>query len=131
MIEKHNDATRNRPEGDRAIDAPTLTLDLRFFIHQIKNEEAWEKNDRNSITVFKSDNMRIVLGGLHKDAEMLPHKAEGAMSIQVLEGSLEINTDEETSTLEPLQMIAIHKGYNYRVVATEETIYLLTISDVH
>lgn len=131
MTEKHNDATLNRPQGARTIDAPGVVIDLQAFIGQIKNEDAWQKNDRNSITVFKTDDMRIVLGGLHKDAELPPHKAEGIMSIQVLEGVLEVNTDELSVSLSTGQMIAIHKGCNYRAIAIAETIYLLTMSNVH
>jgi quercetin dioxygenase-like cupin family protein len=130
MTEKHNDATLNRPKGGRTIDAPSLIIDLPAFITQIKSEEAWQKNDRNSITVFKTNDLRIVLGALHENAEMPPHKSEGAMSIQVIDGALEINTDELTSTLSNGQMIAIHKDRNYRVVAIRESVYLLTITDV-
>jgi quercetin dioxygenase-like cupin family protein len=128
--EKSNEATRNRPAGDRVIDASSILIDLPAYIRQIKQEETWKKNDRNSITVFKTDQMRIVLGGLHEGAEMPAHKAEGIMNIQVLEGLLEINTDELTALLNTGQMVAVHKGCNYRVVALEESIYLLTISDV-
>jgi len=131
MIEKHTDATDNRPLGDRIIDAPSVMIDLPAFARQIRSEDAWLKSDRNSITVFKTDDMRIVLGGLHKGAEMLPRKADGIMSIQVIEGLLEVNTDELSEAISEGKMIAIHKGCNYRVVATEETIYLLTISNVN
>ena len=130
MTEKRNDATPARPAGDRVIDAPSLIIDLPAFIAQIRQEDTWKKNDRNSITVFKTDDMCIVLGGLHMNAEMRPHKTEGITSIQVLEGMLEINTDELTGILQSGQLVAIHKGRNYRVVAMEESIYLLTISDV-
>ncbi len=131
MNEKHNDATHNRPQGARTIDAPGVKIDLHAFTEQIKSEDAWQKSDRNSITVFKTDDMRIVLGALHKGAEMLPHKAEGIMSIQVIDGAIEVNTDELSETISAGQMVAIHKDCNYRVVATEETTYLLTMSKVH
>ena len=130
MNEKYNEATRNRPSGDRIIDADSVFINLPAFISQIKSEDARQKNDRNSITVFKTSVMRIVLGGLHQGAELSPHKAEGIMSIQVIEGALEINTDNLSETLQKGQMIAIHKHSNYRVVAAEESIYLLTISNV-
>ncbi len=74
--------------------------------------------------------MRVVLGGLHKGAELLPHKAEGIMSIQVLDGALEVNTDTISETLKKGQVIAIHKHNNYRIVAAEESAYLLTITNV-
>lgn len=130
MDEKFNEATRNRPEGDRVLDASSVFIDLPAFIRQIKNEDAWHKYDRNSITVFKTDDLRIVLGGLHAGAEMPPHRSDGIMSLQVINGVLEINTDLITTTLYTGQMIAIHKNCNYRVVAMEESVYLLTLSNV-
>ena len=109
MNEKHNNATYNRPAGDRVIDAPSLTMNL---------------------TVFKTSEITIVLGGLRKDAEMSPRKAEGLMTLQVIEGTLEITTDLLDTTLYSGHLIVIHKGCNYRIVATEESIYLLTIANV-
>ena len=70
MEVKYNEATINRPEGNRPIDSPTVLIDLPSFIEQIKSEKAWEENDRNSITVFKSGKMRVIVGALHKNAEM-------------------------------------------------------------
>ena len=52
------------------------------------------------------------------------------ISIQVIEGEMEVNTDAISETLKKGQIIAIHKHCNYRVVATEESIYLLIISNV-
>jgi hypothetical protein len=127
---KHNDATKNRPEGDRVLDASTVFIDVPAYIKEIKNEEAWKKNDRNSITVFKTEEMRIVVGALHKDAEMIPHKAEGVMSMQLIEGELEIDTNETCTLLHPSQIMTIHKDCNYRVKARQESVYLLTMTDV-
>jgi quercetin dioxygenase-like cupin family protein len=127
----HNNATLSRPGGDRIIDAPTLFVDLPAYVQQIKGEEAWEKNDRNSITVFKTDDMRIVLCAIHKNGEMLPHRAEADMALQVLEGTLKVNTDEQKCVLGKGQMMAIHKGCNYHVIAAEESLYLLTLGNVH
>ncbi len=36
MDEKYNEATHNRAQGQRTMDAPLVTIDLRFFITQIK-----------------------------------------------------------------------------------------------
>jgi quercetin dioxygenase-like cupin family protein len=130
LMEKHNDATRNRPTGERVIDAQSVLIDIPAHVAQIRQEDAWIINDRNSITVFKTDDMCIVVGGLHEGAEMPPHKAEGIMSIQVLEGMLEVNTEELTGILKRGQIIAIHKNCSYHFTAIEETIYLLTMSNV-
>ena len=128
MEEKFNRATTQRPQGDRTIDASLVTIDLPSFIKQIKEEKSWSENDRNTITVFKTNGMRIVLIALHEGAEMIKHVAKGLISVQVLEGKLHFNTDEESIELSKGQMLALHEGISHSVLAKEETIFLLTLT---
>ena len=93
MEEKFNEATPQRPQGDRIVDAPLVQINLPFFIEQIRKEKPWIDSDRNAITVFKTNGMRIVLIALHKGAEMIKHSAEGLISVQVLEGQILFSTD--------------------------------------
>ena len=62
---KRNEATFNRPDGDRVLDGTYVFVDIPSYIRQIKEEKAWEKNDRNGITVFKSENITQVITVLH------------------------------------------------------------------
>lgn len=126
--EKSNDATPQRLEGNRVLDANLVEMDLNKFIDQIKNEETWAKSDRNSVTVFKSETMRIVLLGLHKNTEIKPHKANSVISVQVLEGKINFITEEQTTTIEKGQMIALHANIVHSVVALQESFFLLTLS---
>ncbi len=128
MEEKSNEATTHRPEGDRIIDAPQVTIDLDSFTKQIRNEKAWKESDRNAITVFKTDGLRILLIALHKDAEMVKHKADGLISLQVLEGQIQFTTEEQSVELSSGQLLALHKGIPHSVLAKEETIFLLTLT---
>lgn len=128
MEEKHNEATINRPEGDRPIDSPLLLIDLPLYIKQIKNEEAWKKNDRNAITVFKTESMRIVLIALHADAEMQTHSAEGVISVQVIDGKIKFIADIASVEVSKGQVVTLHSGLSHSVQAVEETIVLLTIA---
>lgn len=128
MEEKFNEATAQRPQGERTIDALLVTINLLSFIEQIRNEKAWEDSDRNAITVFKTNGMRIVLIALHKNAEMIKHTADGLISVHVLEGQMIFNTDEQSIELGKGQMLALHKGIAHSVVAKEETIFLLTLT---
>ncbi len=128
MNEKFNEATGQRPQGERIMDAPLVTINLGSFTEQIRAEKAWEDSDRNAITVFKTDGMRIVLIALHKDAEMKEHTADGIISVQVLEGQMQFTTKEQTVELSKGQMLALHKGIPHSVLAKEETIFLLTLT---
>ena len=128
MDEKFNAATKQRPQGERIMDAALVTIDLRNFTKQIREEKAWKDSDRNAITVFKTDGMRIVLIALHKDAEMIKHTADGMISIQVMEGQILFTTKGQSIELDSGQMLALHENLPHSVLAKEETIFLLTLT---
>ena len=128
MEKKFNEATTQRPQGDRIIDAALVKIDLSSFIRQIKEEKAWKDSDRNAITVFKTDGMRIVLIALHKDAEMKEHTADGIISVQVLEGQILFATKEQSVELGQGEMLTLHENVPHSVLAKEETIFLLTLT---
>ena len=128
MDEKFNDATKQRPQGERLLDAELVTINLRNFTNQIRAEKAWKDSDRNAITVYKTDGLRIVLIALHKDAEMKKHIADGIISVQILEGQIQFTTSEQTVELTKGQMLTLHKGIPHSVQAKEETIFLLTLT---
>lgn len=67
------------------------------------------KSDRNSMTLFESETMSIVLIGLHEHAELKPHKANGMISVQVLEGKIEFSAGQQTS-LEKGQMVVLQEN---------------------
>jgi quercetin dioxygenase-like cupin family protein len=128
MEEKFNEATQQRPEGDRAMDATLVTIDLPLFIKRIKQESTWKDSDRNAITVFKTNGMRLVLIALHAGAAMKTHTADGIISIQVIDGRMKFNADNRSVELNTGQMLALHKGIPHSVLAIEETIFLLTLT---
>lgn len=121
------DATEQRPEGNRILNAELVEMDLEKFINQIKNESAWADSDRNSLTIFKSQTMRIVLIGLHENAELKPHKANGVISVQVLQGKIDFVTEQQNSVLAKGQMIGLQQNITHSVYAIAESFFLLTL----
>ncbi len=128
MENKSNEATPQRPEGDRLLNADLVEMDLNRFIEQVRNETTWKESDRNSITIFKSDRMRIVLLGLHKGAELTTHTANGIISVQVVEGKINFIAEPQTATLQKGQMIVLHEKIPHSVTALEESFFLLTLA---
>ena len=128
MEKKYNEATTQRPQGDRIVDASLVTIDLNYFTKQIRDEKAWKESDRNAITVFKTNGMRIVLIALHKNAEMAKHTADGMISVQVLEGQMLFTTNEQSVELGRGEMLALHENVPHSVLAKEETVFLLTLT---
>jgi quercetin dioxygenase-like cupin family protein len=128
MEEKSNEATPQRPLGDRPLDAALVVMDLPGFIAQIKQEQPWLNSDRNAITIFKTDGLRLVLIALHEGAFMKTHTAPGIISVQVLEGELDFTADNQTSRLMPGQLLALHAGIPHSVLAVKESVFLLTLA---
>jgi quercetin dioxygenase-like cupin family protein len=129
MDNKFNNATKQRPQGQRTLDAALVAINLGMFIKQIREEEQWKKSDRNAITVFKSLVMRMVLIALHKDAKMDKHTAKGMINIQVLEGEIEFTTADQTINLTVGQILILHEGIEHSVYARQETVFLLTLTN--
>jgi len=125
---KYNQATAQRPEGDRSLDAALVSIDLPAFVKQIREESTWKESDRNALTVFKTNGLRIVLIALHKHAEMPMHTADGIISVQVLEGQIQFNTEWRSVELSNGQMLALHERIPHSVLALKETIFLLTLT---
>lgn len=128
MENKSNDATLLRPEGERILNATLVEMNLEESIQQIKSETPWAESDRNSITLFKSETMRIVLIGLHQHAALKPHKANGVISVQVVQGKIEFTAEQQTTFLEKGQMVALQANIVHGVKALTECFFLLTLA---
>ena len=122
---KRNESTLNRPEGDRVLDAPYVFMDINDFIKQLKDEEAWEKNDRNGITIFKTDNLTTVLTCLHKDASIKDNTVDGLFQVQVLDGKARITTDDGDIEMKEGEMITFHPNVRHSIEALKKSTLLL------
>ena len=69
-----------------------------------------------------------MLIALHEGAEMARHTADGIISVQVLEGQMQFNTERQSVELSKGQMLALHERIPHSVLAIKETIFLLTLT---
>ncbi len=127
MEERHNEATTNRPEGERPIDAPVVIVNIPEFIKKIKKEKAWDKNDRNAITVFKSDKLRIILVAMHKKAEMTTERPENIFSVQVISGKVKLDTAGKSFDVSEEDLLVLHPNITYKIVALRKSVFLMTV----
>ena len=118
----------NRSKDKHFSDNPLLRMELEVLKEQIKGENSWQEGDRGSIVLFKSETMRIVLIGLHENAELTPHKASGVISIQVLDGEINFFVGEQESVVQKGQMITLQENVVHGVKALKESFFLLTLA---
>ena len=123
---KRNEATTNRPKGDRVIDASYVFSDLPAVIEQLRDEKAWNNNDRNGITIFKSDNISLVVSAFKAGAVISENEVEGYLTIQMLEGKAVFSTDDGDTVLSENQLVALHPHIVHSFKASTDCVVLLT-----
>jgi len=124
---RKNNATNNRPEGDRILNAPLVRMNFAESISQLKSEAAWQNGDRNAVTLLHNDQLRIVLITLKQHAEMSPHNIEGASFLQIIYGRVWVETLERSLSLDTGEGLAFAPGMPRSLFAEEETVVLLTL----
>jgi quercetin dioxygenase-like cupin family protein len=125
MEYKRNEATLNRPEGDRVLDAPYVYMDLDKYIDQLKDEETWERYDRNGITIFKTDYLTTVLTCLHKGAAIKDNTVDGLFQVLVIEGKVRVTTQEGDIEMRENEMITLHPNIFHNIEALKKSTLLL------
>lgn len=127
---KHNDATPQRPEGTRPLDAPIIPINLQKYIGQLQGEEAYHKNRKNAITVFKSENVTITLIVLDEKEVMQPGTEEpdpAIMNLQVINGHIAFDTSGSRVELKEGELLALHQLSPFKATALSKSICLLTM----
>ena len=126
MENKRNEATLNRPEGDRVIDAPYVFINIPDFIRQLKSEDAWQKNDRNGITVFKTDRVTTVLTCLRAKAVLKDLLVDGIFTIHVIEGIVRVKSPDGDVDMQANQVMVFHQLVDHSIEAMMDSVLLLT-----
>jgi quercetin dioxygenase-like cupin family protein len=127
---KTNEATLNRPKGDRIIDAPFVFTNLQTVVNQLKQEEAWANNSRNAITVFKTEGFTIVVLGLRKGEVLNDNETNAMIFLQVLEGVIELQMGEDAIATRAGagDLLSIHRQLSHPVNAIDDCFLLMTIT---
>ena len=129
MEEKYNNATGQRPEGARPLDAAIIPIDIPKYINQLRQEEAYQKNGKNAITVFKSDRITITLIALRTGQNFHPgqNNDTAIMSIHLITGHLSFESLDTVNTIKEGELLTLHQQLSFHAVAISDSICLLTL----
>jgi quercetin dioxygenase-like cupin family protein len=93
---------------------------------QLMGEPAWADGDRNSRTVATTDRMRIVLIALRTGATLGSELLDDTLSVQLLEGRLDVRIDGADVELSRGQLATVETPRAWEAVATSDSLVLLT-----
>jgi quercetin dioxygenase-like cupin family protein len=113
-----------RPPGP--LGSPILAFDLNVEIERLRNENPWQ-GGRNSKTLVKHPDFRIVLAVLHSKALLHEHMAAGRISVQDVAGHIRMHMAGKIFDLPTGHLIALDRAIPHDVQALEESAFLLTI----
>src|ERR1041385_6323375 len=111
--------------------APLMDFNLPKETAQLHEEEAWVRTGRNSKTLVKQPDFRIVLIALQKDGHLEDHSADARISIYTLLGHVKIHLTEQTVDLQSGTLLVLDRSLEQNVKGLEENAILLTISWPH
>ena len=118
---------RERPEQRLA--APAAKLELAEEVERLREEPAWQQSDRNSKTLVKHPDLRVVLLVLKAGAHLEEHHAPGAITVQALAGRVRFHVaDSEPVDLLAGEMFALDQAIVHDLEAVEASAVLLTIA---
>jgi hypothetical protein len=113
---------------DRLLDAALLCFELPEAILKLKAEDTWKIGERTAVTLMKSSFMRIVLIALHGQSEINFNQSGNVISVQLLEGKINFQTQSESVILSKGSLITIHEDTQHTLIAIEESVFLLTVA---
>lgn len=113
-----------------ALGAEVIRRNFKDELNKLKQAPSWQRESgRSSETLVKYNEFRIVLVRMKPGSYMSHHRAEGPISIQVIQGKIRVHLPEDRQDdLEPGELLTLDRCLEHDVEALEESAFLLTIA---
>ena len=117
-------SSRPHPGSERPLHGPLQRFDLGAEVGRLMEEGAWQRGQRNSITLRKGEGMNVVLLVMKAGDRIEEHAAPGPSSLSVREGRIRFMVAEEGSDT----LLTCDAGVRHKVEALSDAVCLLTIA---
>jgi len=121
------ETSRGAARAPEATDGPSLTFDLAQQIRELRQESYWQSG-RNSKTLAKYSDFRIVLTALQAKTTIHEHHSAGRISVQTIEGHLRMHAGGREFDLPAGRVLVLDRALPHDVAAIEDSAFLLTIA---
>ncbi len=112
------------------LEAEVIRLNIGKELEKLKQAPSWlRESGRSSETLTKYNEFRIVLVRMKPGSYMSQHRAEGPISIHILQGKIRVHLPEDRiEELDPGELLTLDRCLEHDVEAVEESAFLLTIA---
>src|SRR4028119_419292 len=121
-------SSRPHPGSERPLHGPLQRFDLGTVAGRLKGEGAWQRGQRNSITLRTGGGVTVVLLVMTAGDRLEERAAPGPLSLSVREGRIRFVAGEEVVEAESDTLLTCDAGVRHSVVALSDTVCLLTIA---
>jgi len=97
-------------------------------IARFQPDDGTSVSGRRSEILIKTDDLRVLLVTMRKDAILAEHNAPGTISIHVLEGEMAVEAEGVNHDLAAGSLISLAAGVRHSVQARSDGAFLLTIA---
>ena len=121
-------SSRPHPGSERPLHGPVQSFDLEAEVGRLREEGAWHRGQRNSITLRKGEGMNVVLLVMKAGDRLEEHAAPGPLSLSVREGRVRFMAEEEVAEAGSGTLLTCDAGVRHTVEALSDAVCLLTIA---
>jgi quercetin dioxygenase-like cupin family protein len=108
------------------VSGPELTFSLPEEMALLRTELRTAPA-RSARTLIKEGPVTVTLIGVNPGGSLHPHKADGPIIVQALEGEVEFTLGETTHALSAGSLLALDAGITHAVHSAHGAIFLLTV----
>lgn len=122
------DAThRGAARAVEPTEGPYLPIDIQDQIEQLRHENYWQEG-RNSKTLVKYADLRMVLTAIRANTRIQQHQAPGRIAVQTVLGHLKMHANGREFDLPLGHVLVLDRAVPHDVEAVEDSAFLLTIA---
>jgi quercetin dioxygenase-like cupin family protein len=133
MATAQTKVSRQLSSGHKSIEGtlsrPLLRFDLTSEVGQLHQDDSWQQaSGRNSKTLVKYPDLRIVLLAMKANTRMHEHTAAARISVHTLSGHIRLRLPKQVVELPSGHLLALDQCVPHDVEAAEDSAFLLTLS---
>ena len=121
-------SSRPHPGSERPLHGPVQRFDLDAEVGRLREEGAWHRGQRNSITLREGEGMNVVLVVMKAGDRLEEHAAPGPSSLSVREERIRFMVAEEVAQAGSDTLLTCDAGVRHKVEALSDAVCLLTIA---
>lgn len=113
----------------RSLNTPFPEFDLGVLVEKMKLGKNWKEGELDALVLLNKPDRQILLTVLHEDTEIDSFQANDSVTIQILEGEIDLKIPGKSVSLNRGQELTLNEKFNYNLTTREETVLLLTLSN--